>query len=199
METIKNNPTQKSISSPLFGAGLLAILASSCCLLPLLLVSIGIGGAWMGSLTALEPYRPIFITITLLLLAFAFYRVYRKPKIECACDDAPKQRTRKILWIVTVIIVALLAFPYFLPLVYGGTANNAPAEKQVVLTVSNMTCFACTLTIKKALTRLDGVNRVKVTRKPPEAKITYDPARVTVKDLITATTNAGYPSAEKVK
>ncbi|MBE0974886.1 mercuric transport protein, partial [Escherichia coli] len=45
----------------LFAGGLAAILASTCCLGPLILVALGFSGAWIGNLTALEPYRPIFI------------------------------------------------------------------------------------------------------------------------------------------
>lgn len=41
------------------GGVLGAIAASSCCVLPLVLFSVGIGGAWIGNLTALAPYQPI--------------------------------------------------------------------------------------------------------------------------------------------
>jgi mercuric ion transport protein len=58
-------------------AGILsAIGASICCLGPLGLLALGVSGAWIGSLTALEPYRPTFIGLTLLFLAGAFYRLY---------------------------------------------------------------------------------------------------------------------------
>jgi mercuric ion transport protein len=57
-------------------AGILsAIGASICCIGPLVLLALGVGGAWIGSLTALEPYRPIFIGLTPLLLGFAFYGI----------------------------------------------------------------------------------------------------------------------------
>ena len=45
----------------LFAGGLAAILASACCLGPLVLIALGFSGAWIGNLTVLEPYRPIFI------------------------------------------------------------------------------------------------------------------------------------------
>jgi mercuric ion transport protein len=58
-------------------AGILsAIGASICCVGPLVLLALGVSGAWIGSLTALEPYRPILIGLTLLFLGFAFYRLY---------------------------------------------------------------------------------------------------------------------------
>ena len=58
------------------GGALGAILASSCCIAPLLLLSLGIGGAWIGNLTALEPYKWVFIAIALLFLGLGFRHTY---------------------------------------------------------------------------------------------------------------------------
>jgi len=52
-----------------FAGGLAAILASTCCLGPLTLVALGFNGAWIGNLTALEPYRPIFIGLALVAIS----------------------------------------------------------------------------------------------------------------------------------
>ena len=60
----------------LIAGALAAIGASVCCVGPLVLLLLGIGGAWIGHLTALEPYRPIFIGLTLLFLGLAFHRLY---------------------------------------------------------------------------------------------------------------------------
>jgi mercuric ion transport protein len=73
----------------LFTGGLAAILASACCLGPLVLVALGFSGAWIGNLTVLEPYRPIFIGVALVALFFAWRRIYRpaqacKPGEVCA-------------------------------------------------------------------------------------------------------------------
>ena len=67
------NSSSGSNSKLALAGGILAgVGASACCIGPLVLVSLGIGGAWIGHLTALEPYRPIFIGLTLLLLGLAF-------------------------------------------------------------------------------------------------------------------------------
>jgi len=102
------------------GGVLGALAASSCCILPLVLFSLGIGGAWIGNLTALYPYKPYFVTITLLFLAAGFYLTYRKPKVACAqgsyCASPASGRTLKIaLWGATVLVIAALAFPYVAP------------------------------------------------------------------------------------
>ena len=57
--------------------------ASVCCVGPLVLLMLGIGGAWIGNLTAFEPYRPLFIGLTLLFLGLAVRRLYRVPQ-SCA-------------------------------------------------------------------------------------------------------------------
>ena len=102
--------------------GLAAILASTCCLGPLLLVTLGFSGAWIGNLAILEPYRPIFITAALLALFFAWRRIYRpvqacKPGEVCA---VPQVRTtyKLIFWVVSALVLIALGFPYVVPFFY---------------------------------------------------------------------------------
>ena len=102
--------------------GLAAILASTCCLGPLLLVGLGVSGAWIGNLTVLEPYRPIFIGAALLALAFAWRRIFRRAH-ACAPGEIcalPQVRTtyKVIFWVVIVLVLVALLFPYVLPLFY---------------------------------------------------------------------------------
>jgi MerT mercuric transport protein len=63
-------------SGALVVGGLAAILASTCCLGPLVLVALGLSGAWMGNLTVLEPYRPFFIAGALVALFIAGRRIF---------------------------------------------------------------------------------------------------------------------------
>ncbi|MGS0024036.1 mercuric transporter MerT family protein, partial [Escherichia coli] len=65
-----------------------ALAASSCCIVPLILFSLGIGGAWIGNLTALAPYKPLFVAGTTGVLGYGFYLVYWKPRRACAEDAA---------------------------------------------------------------------------------------------------------------
>ena len=102
--------------------GLAAVLASICCLGPLVLVAIGISGAWIGNLTVLEPYRPIFIGAALVALFFAYRRIFRpaqacKPEEVCA---VPQVKTaEKIIFVIVAALTGVaLAFPYILPLFY---------------------------------------------------------------------------------
>ena len=102
-------------------AGILAAIgASVCCVGPLVLLVLGIGGAWVGTLTAFEPFRPYLMAATFAFLAVAFYRLYLAPQTctpgtPCADTDIRK-RQRVIFWITSVLIVCLLALPSVAPL-----------------------------------------------------------------------------------
>jgi mercuric ion transport protein len=106
------------------GGVLGALAASSCCILPLVLFSVGVGGAWIGNLTALAPYQPIFVAITLGFLGYGYYLVYWRTKNACvdgaACARPLPNRAVKIaLWIATALVGAALAFPYVAPRLLG--------------------------------------------------------------------------------
>ena len=98
-------------------ASLAAIGASLCCIGPLVLLALGIGGTWISNLAALEPYRPVFVGITLVFLFLAFRKLYLVPR-QCTPGDAcaipsTLRNQRIIFWIVSVLLIALLAFPYY--------------------------------------------------------------------------------------
>ncbi len=101
------------------GAVLAAIGASACCIGPLVLLSLGIGGAWMTTLTSMEAVRPIFLIATLVCIGLGFRKLYLVPD-NCetgeACASASvKHNQRNIFWVGSVILLALLAFPWYAP------------------------------------------------------------------------------------
>jgi mercuric ion transport protein len=106
----------------LAGGVLAGIGASACCIGPVLLVSLGIGGAWIGHLTALEPYRPVFIVLTAMFLGLAFRKLYLVPQ-GCALEDnciadRTRHRQRILFWILAPITFGLVASPWILPIFY---------------------------------------------------------------------------------
>jgi mercuric ion transport protein len=104
-------------------AGVLAAIgASVCCVGPLVLLGLGISGAWISNLTALEPYRPVFVGLTLLFLGLAFRKLYLVPQAcapgtSCAASQT-NSRQRLTFWSVAVVVLVLLAVPLFAPLFY---------------------------------------------------------------------------------
>ena len=112
----------KSESKILATSSLAAVLASACCLGPLVLVSVGIGGAWVANLQALEPYRPAFLAVALAALFFAWRRIYRS-EAECQPGEIcalPQTRHiyKIIFWVVAMLALVALTFPYLAPLFY---------------------------------------------------------------------------------
>lgn len=106
------------------GGVLGAIVASSCCILPLVLFSLGIGGAWMANLTALAPYKPYVLTVTAGLLGYGFYLAYWKPNRTChesgACARPARNRAVKVaLWTAALLAFAAFGFDYAAPVLLG--------------------------------------------------------------------------------
>ncbi len=95
------------------------IAASTCCIGPLVLLALGISGSWISSLSALEPLRPVFIGLTLLFLGLAFRKLYLVPQacaIDAPCATPSSLRKQRIIyWIVTIAILAIIAFPWYGP------------------------------------------------------------------------------------
>ena len=109
-------------TSALAAGGLAAIVASACCLGPLALVSLGLGGAWIGNLTRLEPYRPFFLGATLISMIFAYRRIYR-PAAECKPGEVcalpgPRRAYKTVFWTVGALVIVAFGFPYVMPLFY---------------------------------------------------------------------------------
>ncbi len=101
----------------LVGSVVAALAASACCIGPVVFALLGVGGAAFA--VALEPYRPVFIGVTALLLGGAFYLVYRRPPAEpCGPDGTCRTHSRRtglkvLLWAGSVIVAAALMFPYY--------------------------------------------------------------------------------------
>ena len=113
---------QLNAKSSLVLGALAGIGASVCCVGPLVLLALGIGGAWVGNLTALEPYRPVFVGVTLLFLGLAFRKLYLVPQVcapgtPCA-DPRTVKRQRMTFWFLAALILGLLAVPWLAPLLY---------------------------------------------------------------------------------
>ncbi len=106
----------------LLAGGVAAILASTCCLGPLVLLTLGFSGAWIANLTLLEPYRPFFIAVAVVAMLYAWRRIWR-PVAACQpgeiCAVPRVKHTYKVLFgIVAVLVLVALTFPFLAPLFY---------------------------------------------------------------------------------
>jgi len=102
----------------LIGGALGAIAASVCCLGPLVLVTVGISGAWISNLVAFEPYRPYAVGVALACMILAYRRIYAAPA-PGACEAGtlcavPQARRiyRVMFWVVSAMVAVALVFPH---------------------------------------------------------------------------------------
>jgi len=106
----------------LIGGVLAGIGASACCIGPLLLLSMGIGGAWIAHLTALEPYRPVFIVLTVLFLGLTFWKLYLVPQSCAIGDNCIADRTRNVqrilFWVLLPVVFLFVVSPWILSFSY---------------------------------------------------------------------------------
>lgn len=108
----------------LTGGVLAAIAASICCIGPLVLVTVGISGAWISNLASFEPYRPASLGVAIVFMVLAFRKIYGaaapqacEPGTLCAMPQT--NRVNKIVfWVVSALVLLALVFPYFAPLFY---------------------------------------------------------------------------------
>ena len=106
------------------GSILGAIAASSCCIAPLVLFSLGISGAWIGNLTALAPYQPYFIVATLACLGYGYWLVYRRKTIACtegaACArPLPSHIVKAGLVLATILVVGAIGLDLIGPILFS--------------------------------------------------------------------------------
>lgn len=106
----------------LLTGSLAAVLASACCLGPLVLITLGVSGAWISNLTLLEPFQPLFIAAAVVALFFAYRRIWHpvaacEPGQACA-RPAVARAYRAMFWLAALLVLIALGFPLIAPLFY---------------------------------------------------------------------------------
>ncbi len=167
------------------GAVVAAVLASACCLLPLVLGGLGLS---MLSIAAMfESARPYFLGITAFLLGAGFYFAYfRKPAAATGSASTTGRRMsrqlgRPTLWVTTLAVAALAFFPAYASIFAGDrTSVQSPTENArsevLLLRVEGMTCQGCAAAIEQELVQVSGVQSAAVSYERAEARVILDPA-----------------------
>lgn len=111
-------------SIPLISGLISSIAAGLCCTAPLVLISMGIGGAWISQLAELAPFRPLFIALAILSFAWAGWQLYRPFKYcrpAAVCSEPRAHRHRQVLfWLSAILAIALITSPWWIfPLLHG--------------------------------------------------------------------------------
>ena len=186
------------------------LLASACCIGPLILGAVGLGS--LGFAAALAPYRPWFLGLTATLLGIGFYFAYR-PVPAAACEPggacsvpASRRNPRIVLWSVAVLAVGLATYPYWgaaLASLARSASVRSSADRSaqpaassayevVTLDVSGMTCSACAGEIQAKLDQVPGVASADVSFEESRARVRVGTPAPSVKALVSAVEAAGY-------
>lgn len=196
------------------GSLLAAIAASLCCIGPLVAVVMGAGA--FGAAAVFEAVRPYLLGLTGLLLASAFYLVYRKREAQCEdglCNVQGASRASKVmLWLTTVGVIAFVLFPYYSgALLKAHTQDKPPAARLntsahaansikavTVVSVSGMTCDSCAHQVHSALAKVPGVKSADVSYEQGRAAVIYDPSATSPDVIRSAIDASGYKAGEAV-
>ena len=119
---LPDDPAERTQKLLAVGGIVGGIAASSCCIVPLVLFSLGVSGAWISTLTRLAPYQPYFIGVTLALIGCGFWLVYRARKTTCVegatcARRLPNRIDTTGLVVATVLVLGALAFDFLAPLI----------------------------------------------------------------------------------
>ena len=190
----------------LIGAGLLtAIAASLCCITPVLALVAGTSGL-ASTFSWLEPFRPYFIGLTILVLGFAWYQKFKpKKQIDCNCETEEKPKfiqSKMFLGIVTAFAIVMLAFPYYAHIFYPKT------EKQVIVvdksnvqtvefSISGMTCASCEEHVNHEVDKLSGIIKSNVSYENGNAIVEFDNSKTNIADIEKAINGTGYSVTDK--
>lgn len=179
-----------------------ALVASACCWLPLLLVTLGLSA--VGVASAFEKVRPYFLGLCAVLLGLGFYLVYFR-KETCAPGTAcatPNRRftpfNQAMLWVAVFLVTVFALFPKWAGVALSFAPSQqadlaSPGLSTMSLRIEGMTCESCALTAQRAILAVPGVRDAKVLYTEREARITLDRASPASSEvLIAAVQKAGY-------
>ncbi len=172
-----------------------ALMASMCCITPLVLVLLGLGSLGIGAV--LGRFHWWFLLGAIGLLTSG-WRIYFRERGHCRTTgcEMPRQRTTRIVLGMTSLIVTTFVG---LHLYTYASQRAAPSERSantrlasVVLPVKGMTCLTCELTLESSLKRLPGVLSADAGVVQQAVAVTYNPTQVTVEQLIATINQTGY-------
>jgi len=178
-------------------AGILsAILASICCVGPLLLVAIGVGSGavWVGR------YHWFFLIGGIAVLTWAWAK-YLREKTVCDCEHKPMGGRRSAMLALLITTVLVLGFAGLNISRYVFARAPVPAQTQtqlanglnrIVVSVEGLSCVTCEIPVRHALRRIDGVKFVHVSATTKTATVDYEPAKANPEQLVAAINSTGY-------
>lgn len=158
-----------------------ALAASSCCLGPVILAALGLGGA--GLFAGIAAYRPYMLAFTAVFLGVGFYLSYRKPKAvendDCGCRALKARRMPRVfLWMAAGITALVAVSPWVLAKVSASRARvvaSSSVAATATIRVEGVDCEACAAPIRNALAGAGGFNVLELDILSKIVTVTYEP------------------------
>ena len=180
-----------------------AIAASLCCITPVIALiagssSIGANISW------LEPARPYFIGLSIVVLSFAWYQKLKPAKamdMDCNCETNSKAsflQSKTFLGIITVFAILMMTFPLYAKMFYPNSnmqASNIAAvenKQQVNFTIAGMTCEGCEAHVNNEVSKVPGVIDYETSYANQNSLVTFDKSKVDIKAIEAAINKTGY-------
>jgi mercuric ion transport protein len=192
------------------GSVVAAILASLCCILPIVFALTGLTVA--GASAAFAAWRPYLLTAAIGLLVPGFYFAYRPAKDQCAPGEAcpmpsTKRRGRLVLWLTAAAVLVFALFPYYsapvakllLPDNTARVVSSASTLRHASFRVEGMDCAACAVAVEGKLKSMAGVQTVRVSLEHKAAEVDYNPAIASAEKLRQAIEESGYRALQSKK
>jgi mercuric ion transport protein len=186
------------------GGGIVAsVLASLCCITPLMALLAGTSGL-VASFGWLDAYRPYLIGLTIVLLGYAWYQKLRQEKrMACNCETETNpnfMQSKSFLTMVTAVAFLMLAFPNYAKVFYPAAQNQGTqgvvqdkAKTQTVeYKISGMTCDACTLHVANEVNKVAGILNLKVSYANGNALVAFDKSKTNTQAVQKAIQATGY-------
>lgn len=191
------------------GAGVLsAILASLCCITPVLALISGASGV-ASTFSWMEPARPYLLGVTILALAFAWFQKLKpktKEQIDCACeaDEKPSFFQSKIfLGMITIFAVLMLVFPNYAHIFYPSNnireivIVNVSDLQTVTFDLKGMTCNGCASHVENDVYKLPGIVSINASYKAATVIVEFDQNTIQLSRIEEVINNTGYKIIRK--
>lgn len=177
-----------------------AIFASTCCVVPLMLLGVSLLGLGAVGLSGVSTFvgsiKWIIMPIAIIGLAFSYYKFFKEKRAceQYACQMVGKKTNLILLAISTVIVSAFLIFSIYPYLSASQKIISNPSDnfEQVSLNIKGMTCATCAITAQKALESVPGVQKAWVSLKDNMGIVNFDPSKVKEEQLLHALGKVGY-------
>jgi len=186
------------MKAQIFLSVLTALSASMCCITPVLAIAAGTSSL-ATSFHWVEPFRPYFVSASVLILGFAWFQSFNAEK-EDDCNCEPKKssffQSKKFLALITILSASLITFPSYSKFLFGGSSVSSVLQqsktKKIELSVSGMTCSSCEYHIESEVKKLPGISFVKASYEKSSATVEFDEQIVKADKIIATINGTGY-------